>query len=46
LTPLVAHAHRDIALYLLAPVAVAVFVTQVATRSAMRADIEAGRVTS
>lgn len=35
---------RDIALYLLAPVAVVVFLAQVATRSAMRADIEAGRV--
>ncbi|OLS99840.1 hypothetical protein BJF90_37645 [Pseudonocardia sp. CNS-004] len=42
---LVEHAHRDVALYLLAPVAVAVFLSQVATRSAMRADIEAGRVT-
>jgi hypothetical protein len=43
---LVEHSHRDIALYVLAPVAVAVFIAQVATRSAMRADIEAGRVTS
>jgi hypothetical protein len=43
---LVEHAHRDIALYLLAPVAVVVFIAQVAARSAMRADIEAGRVTS
>jgi hypothetical protein len=41
---LVEHAHRDLALYLLAPVAVVVFIAQVATRSAMRADIEAGRV--
>jgi hypothetical protein len=40
---LVGHGHRDIALYLLAPVAVVVFLVQVATRSAMRADIEAGR---
>lgn len=43
---LVEHAQRDIALYMLAPVAVAVFIAQVATRSAMRADIEAGRVIS
>jgi hypothetical protein len=43
---LVEHAHRDIALYLLAPVAVVVFIAAVATRSAMRADIEAGRITS
>ncbi|OZM82684.1 hypothetical protein [Pseudonocardia sp. MH-G8] len=43
---LVQHSHRDIALYMLVPVAVAVFIAQVATRSAMRADIEAGRVTS
>ncbi|TQM15801.1 hypothetical protein [Pseudonocardia kunmingensis] len=43
---LVEHGHRDIALYVLAPLAVVVFVAQVATRSAMRADIEAGRVTS
>jgi hypothetical protein len=43
---LVEHGHRDIALYLLAPVAVVVFITAVATRSAMRADIEAGRITS
>ncbi|MGH8882729.1 MAG: hypothetical protein ACRD0P_36210 [Stackebrandtia sp.] len=41
---LVGHGHRDIALYVLAPVAVVVFLAQVATRSAMRADIEAGRV--
>jgi hypothetical protein len=41
---LVEHSHRDIALYLLAPVAVVVFLVQAATRSAMRADIEAGRV--
>jgi hypothetical protein len=43
---LVEDGHRDVALYLLAPVAVVVFITQVATRSAMRADIEAGRITS
>ena len=42
---LVEHGHRDIALYVLAPIAVVVFIAQVATRSAMRADIEAGRVT-
>lgn len=41
---LVGHGHRDIALYVLAPLAVVVFIAQVATRSAMRADIEAGRV--
>jgi hypothetical protein len=43
---LVGHGHRDVALYLLVPIAVAVFLVQVATRSAMRADIEAGRVNS
>ena len=42
---LVEHGHRDIALYVLAPIAVVVFIAQVATRSAMRADIEAGWVT-
>ncbi|GAA0937070.1 hypothetical protein [Pseudonocardia zijingensis] len=42
---LVEHAHRDIALYLLVPVAVVVFAVQVATRRAMRADIEAGLAT-
>lgn len=45
LAALVDHGHRVAALYVLAPVVVAVFVLQVATRSAMRADIEAGRVT-
>ena len=42
---LVEHAHRDVALYLLVPVAVVVFAVQVATRRAMRADIEAGLAT-
>jgi hypothetical protein len=46
LDQLVDHGHRDIALYVLGPVAAAVFVAQFATHSAMRADIEAGRVTS
>ncbi|TCK21147.1 hypothetical protein [Pseudonocardia endophytica] len=41
---LVGSGHRGIGLALLVPIAVVVFVTQVATRSAMRADIEAGRV--